>query len=231
MCRDANGIFLGFSLSPTPPSLSPTPTPGVGATETPPATTGITESPSATDVVQTATGTPEAAATASLPPTGLATQLEPSATITITPTITISPTVTTTQQYANYKRIWMYYDTYGFYIYNASNANRSISPFSFQRLDENGSVLNRFDGWHWADYFPTLYTARCMRIQIRDNPNSYVEPGICKSYYLSTRLITPDSDLIFWTANANSTRFQVRWQDQPVGECKIADGFCEVFVP
>jgi hypothetical protein len=125
----------------------------------------------------------------------------------------------------------MYYDSFGFYIYNASNANRSISPIAFERLDQAGNPLNRFDGWRWADYFPTLYTGRCMQIEIQNNPNNYLSPAVCKNYYLSRRSFKADSELIFWTPLANSTRFRVLWQDKEVGRCDISAGFCEVFVP
>jgi hypothetical protein len=125
----------------------------------------------------------------------------------------------------------MYYDQYGFYIYNSSNANRSISPLSFERLSQSGGILNRFQGWRWADFFATLYKARCMRIQVLNNPNGYLSPPLCKDYYLSTRNLTADSDLIFWTVLPNSTQFQVLWKDQVMGTCEIAKGFCEVFVP
>jgi serine/threonine protein kinase len=222
------------TVSPTPvPSLSPTLT--VSASDTVALAVEFTSTSSPT---MTPSSIPAPTTTPTITPTIQAPlpHPEPTATVTITPTITLTPTVTTTQQYDNYKRLWLYYDQYGFYIYNASDANRSISPISFVRLDQSGTALNRFDGWRWAEFFPTLFTARCMRIQILNNPNDYFEPPLCKGYYLSTRKIAADSDLIFWTAQPNSAHFQVLWKDKDgnesvVGQCEIKPGFCEVFVP
>jgi hypothetical protein len=145
--------------------------------------------------------------------------------------ITVTPSITTTPQYVNYKRMWLYYDKYGMYIYNASDANRSISPIALEQFDRDEKALNRFDGWRWADFYPTLHPQRCMRIEIQGNPNAYLNPGLCKNYYLSTRSVTTGSNLIFWTEKPNSTEFRVLWKNEVVGECQIAAGFCEVFVP
>ena len=189
-----------------------TPTPTITASP-PPITVTLTES---------------AFATATLTVTPSASAIE-SATPEIGPGLTPSPT--TTQQYVNYKRLWMYYDAYGFYLYNASDANRSISPIAFERLDQAGSPLNRFDGWRWADYFPTLYTGRCMQIEIQNNPNIYLSPTVCKNYYLSRRSFAAGSEFIFWTPLVNSAQFRVLWKDKEVGRCDVSAGFCEVFVP
>jgi hypothetical protein len=152
----------------------------------------------------------------------------------------ITPSATTTQIYLNYKRLWLYYDQYGLYLYNASDANRSISPIALERLDQNGNPLpERFEGSLWADFYPTLLRQRCMRIEVKGNPNAYLNPPVCKNYYLSTRSLPANSELIFWTVQPNSTElseFRVFWknelgQNDVVGKCKIAAGFCEVFVP
>ena len=145
--------------------------------------------------------------------------------------ITETPSPTTTQEFVNEKRMWLYYDQYGLYIYNASNTNRSISPIAFERLDQDGNPSNRFDGWRWAYYFATLYTGRCMQIEIQNNPNNYLSPEVCKNQYLSRRSIAADSDLIFWTTLPNSTHFRVLWKNVEVGQCDTTAGFCQVFVP
>lgn len=148
-----------------------------------------------------------------------------------TPTLGVTPSATTTQVYANYKRLWLYYDAYGLYLYNASDANRSISPLSFERLAQNGTASNLYEGWRWAEFYPTLHPERCMRIEIQGNPNPYLNPALCKNYYLSTRSLTQASDLLFWTTSPTSTQFRVLWNKVPVGLCEIQAGFCEVFVP
>lgn len=193
------------------------------------ATATLTVTPANTSTLTTTvTPTLTSVSTKSAPATPAA-----SATLATTPETgpSLTPSPTTTQQYVNYKRLWLYYDSYGFYLYNASDANRSISPIAFERLDQAGDQLNRFDGWRWADFFPTLYTGRCMQIEIQNNPNHYLNPAVCKNHYLSRRSLTAESELIFWTPLANSTQFRVLWQDQEVGRCEISAGFCEVFVP
>lgn len=182
-------------------------------------------------VPDTATVTPAttlAAAPGIVPLSGLTQTVTPAGP---TATITITPSITTTQEHVNYRRMWLYYDQYGLYIYNASGANRSISPLALERLTKNGTPLNRFEGTRWAEFAPTLYSQHCMRIEIQGNPDAYLNPPLCKDYYLSTRSIPADSDLIFWTVESDSTEFRVLWKNEPVGKCEIAAGFCEVFVP
>lgn len=226
--------FLAPSATPTPtwtnlptatvsplPSSTPTLTPSLAATST------VTLRPSATPTAST-TLAPTVTST-STPTLILTPETLPPATLTpetSTPETSVS-TPTTTPQFPNLKRMWLYYDSYGFYIYNASSDNRSISPITFERLD--GS--NRFIGSLWAQFYATLHPGRCMRIEIQKNPGNYLNPPLCKDYYLSTRSIAGDSALIFWTEQPNSGQFRVLWQNQEVGTCEIAAGFCEVFVP
>lgn len=223
--------FLAPTSTPTPtwtslPTATASPSPNITSTETltlTPAHT-VTPRPSATRTVS-ATATPTVTATSPLSITSTATltaSLTPD-----TPPPDTSPSPTTTPQFPNLKRMWLYYDSYGFYIYNASPDNRSISPIAFERL--NGS--NRFGGALWAQFYATLHPSRCMRIEIQRNPGNYLNPPLCKNYYLSTRSITRDSDLIFWTEQPGSAQFRVLWQNQEVGLCDIEAGFCEVFVP
>lgn len=229
--------FLAPSATPTPtwtnlPAATASPfvsrTPTTTSTATPTVTKTVTPRPSATR-----TASPSATLTVTLTTTAtitLTASPEPSTTSTpnaspLPPEASLTPT--TTPQYPNLKRIWLYYDSYGFYIYNASADNRSISPIAFERLDET----NRFGGFLWAEFYPTLHPGRCMRIEIQNNPSDYLNPPLCKNYYLSTRIIAKDSPLIFWTEQPNSTQFRVLWQNQEVGLCGIAAGFCEVFIP
>ena len=159
----------------------------------------------------------------------------PSTPSTLTATATLSdgePTATTTPEFVNYKRMWLYYDDYGFYIYNAADTPRSISQFTFERLDANSNPTNTFLGWYWQEFYPNLDKRRCMRIEIQGNPNAYLNPSLCKNIYLSTRSYYADDDeYIFWTPAENSTQFRVLWQDEEMGICDIDAGFCEVFVP
>ncbi|GAB4495787.1 MAG: hypothetical protein Fur0016_00960 [Anaerolineales bacterium] len=222
--------FLAPSATPTPTwtslptaTFSPLPSNTSTATLTPTPTHTVTPRPSATRTAS-ATDTPTVTTTSTFAITATLTPF-PLTSDTPTPDTLASPT--TTPQFPNLKRMWLYYDSYGFYIYNASSDNRSISPIAFERLDES----NRFAGFLWAEFYPTLHPGRCMRIEIQKNPGSYLNPPLCKDYYLSTRSITRDNALIFWTEQPGSAQFRVLWQNQEVGLCDIAAGFCEVFVP
>lgn len=232
---------LFFPPTPTvlPPPATVPPTAVVLPTET------STLIPSRT-LAPTATPRPTVSATPSpLPsptPTDTMTAVPPSPTLTeavpLSPSATGSTlattppaTATTTPLYPNYKRMWLYYDQSGFYIYNASDTNRSISPLAFERLDNAGNVLNRFEGLLWSDLYPTLHRDRCMRVEIQSSPYLYLNPPICRDYYFSTRILPRNSNLIFWTQQPDSTQFRVLWMNEEVGRCEIAAGFCEVYIP
>jgi serine/threonine protein kinase len=231
----ASETVTGTSTPSPADTSTPTPTPALTSTST----TTLTISP----IPETLTVTPMSGASPTTPHTETPTRTStPNRTVTITPTgptptESITPTVTTTQVYLNYKRLWMYYDQYGFYLYNASNANRSISPISFERIDQDGNPLSaRFSGSLWAEFYPILPPQKCMRIELQGNPNAYISPALCKNRYLSSRSLPADSNLVFWATQPNSTQFRVLWKDahgkySEVGKCEAAAGFCEVFVP
>jgi len=195
-------------------------------TRAPSATTTYTARPSATSTLTPTPGntnTPVATATATL-----------TATITKTSTSTLDPNIptpTTTPAFINYKRFWLYYDAYGFYLYNASGVNNSIGVIAFERLDSNGNVLNTFDGSEWSKYQRILSIGRCMKVESQNNPGDYLNPAICQNIYLVARSLPADSNLIFWTPQAGGTQFRVVWKNKEVAKCDIAAGFCEVFVP
>lgn len=220
---------LAPSLTPTPTwtnlptaTVSPLPSNTASPTASPTATRTHTPQPSATRTVS-----PTATRTVTASVTITATETTPPETATPGVSLPGLPTATTTPPFPNLKRMWLYYDNYGFYIYNASPDNRSISPFAFERLD--GS--NRFGGFLWAEFYATLHPGRCMRIEIQKNPGNYLNPPLCRNYYLSTRSITADSSLIFWRPQPGSDQFRVLWQNEEVGLCSMAAGFCEVFIP
>ncbi len=225
--------FLAPTPTPTPtwtslPTVTASPSASITPTETPTptATKTVTPRPSATRTVSaTVTSTFSPTATLTPSPSPLTPGTSTPDASPLTPDAAATPT--TTPQYPNLKRMWLYYDSYGFYIYNASPDNRSISPITFERLDG----ANRFIGSTWAEFYPTLHPGRCMRIEIQRNPGSYLNPPLCKDYYLSTRSIVRDSNFIFWTEQPGSDQFRVLWQNEEVGLCDIAAGFCEVFIP
>jgi hypothetical protein len=126
--------------------------------------------------------------------------------------------------------MWLYYDQYGFYIYNASDTNRSISQITFERVNNDSTFANRFDGVNWEELYPILHRERCMRIEIQSSP-SYLNPAICRNYYYSTRIVPRGNEWIFWTPQPDSTQFRILWMGEEVGRCDISAGFCEVYVP
>ncbi|GAB4501853.1 MAG: hypothetical protein Fur0035_13970 [Anaerolineales bacterium] len=213
--------------APATPSRTPRPSATFTPTRTPSATFTATNTPTVT-----ATFTFTASASATLPPSEIASQTATS--LPLSATLLSSgeaPSATTTPQFINYKRLWLYYDAYGLYLYNASDANRSISALSLERLLEDGTGANLFSGNEWSSFYKTLHPGRCMRIEIQGNPNAYLNPTVCKNYYLATRSLPASSPLIFWTALPGSSQFRVLWQGQEMGSCELAAGFCEVFIP
>jgi len=239
--------FTSTALSPSPEATLP-PTTDVSLPVDLPVTTSTLEPTNTTTATQTSTATPTpkeqgqanlGQAETAAPTEDATATSAPSATATIaaaetaTPEIgsTLTPSPTTTQQFANTRRMWLYYDSYGIYLYNASAATRSAPAFAFERLDTDGNTSNRFDGNLWSAFYPNLTPGRCMRIEIQKNPNSYMNPAVCKNYYLSERSFLADSNVIFWTPLPNSTQFRVLWQDKEVATCEISAGFCEFFVP
>lgn len=228
-------LALSPSASPSP-SVSPSPRPS----QTSSATASLT--PSATF---TASPPPSATFTASPPSSATlentATQsptLTEALTSAETPTLTDFPltpsdfpTFTTTPQFVNYKRLWLYYDSFGLYLYNASDSNRSLSAFGFQRLLSAGGEANAFSGNEWASRYAILHPNRCVGVQVQGNPNPYLNPPVCRNMYLVLRNLPPGDERIFWTPQEGSTQFSLSWLGQEMGKCDISAGFCEIFIP
>jgi serine/threonine protein kinase len=124
----------------------------------------------------------------------------------------------------------MYYDDRSFYFQNLSGEDRNIFPIAFERLDKNGNPANRFDGRLWGDFYPTLRAGYCLVIEII-NDKGHLDPPECANRYLVVRTPVPNADTIFWTKVDGSKEFRVLWNDQEIGRCEIAKGFCEVYLP
>jgi serine/threonine protein kinase len=124
----------------------------------------------------------------------------PSLTTTYTPTITYTPAPTSTVRatltanpalsikYPDGHFFRLYYDENSLYLQNLSNVTRSISGFTFERLDDQGNALNFFGGWDWGLYFPNITPNRCMAIELYESP-PFLKPPECEEPYLS--LINP----------------------------------------
>jgi len=173
--------------------------------------------------------------TETLPPSPTTTHISV-ATITsiAVPTLTVAPVLSpATIKYPDGRRFRLYYNENSLYLHNLSTVSRSISGFTFERINSQGEVLNFFGGWDWDVYYPkrpNITPDRCMAIELDESP-PYLRPSECQRPYLS--LLTPPrgEKSIFWTEKENSSEFRVLWKQEEVARCKIGEGACEFFVP
>jgi serine/threonine protein kinase len=164
----------------------------------------------------------------------------PTATPTSTPTLqplpTRDPNITPTVKYPEGSHYTLFYNETSFFILNLSYNRRTISAFSFQRLDGDGLPTKDFFKAHeWEtprfDYLPRNY---CASITIYGDQNPpYLNPPECTAGILKTiqpRFDRP-GDILFWTPKDGSTKFRVIWLEEEVARCEIAAGVCEVYIP
>ena len=175
------------------------------------------------------TGTDAPSPTASLPTETL---IPPTSTVLPSPTIYMTPTVL----YPEGNHYTLFYNDTSFFILNRSYNRRSVSGFSFQRLDENGQPdEDFFKGHQWVttkvDYIPRNF---CANITIYgDQQPPYLSPADCFGGLVKTvqpRFDRP-GEILFWTPKTGSTQFRVNWLEEEVARCDIFAGLCEVFVP
>lgn len=159
-------------------------------------------------------------------------------TITSTPTLAPPPTInaTPTILYPDGNLFTLLYNETSFYMINHSFAHRSISGFTFQRLDADGLPMEDvFQGHLWQssryDYLPRNF---CVNITIYgDQDPPYLNPAECSGVLIKT--VQPRFDqpttLLFWTPKNNSSEFRVIWLDEEVARCSMAAGACDVYIP
>ena len=149
------------------------------------------------------------------------------------PTQTIPPPPTETNPQptpGGSDRFVMYFDDTAFYIKNLSGKERSIFPLAFERIDDKGNFVNRFEGWRWANIYSKFRPDYCLVMQIL-NFTEHMEPKECRNRFLVMHYPPLSRDYIFWTEDNNSKEFRVLWGDEEAGRCKIKQGTCEVFLP
>jgi serine/threonine protein kinase len=187
-------------------------------------------SPTFTEITSTLTSTITPTLQPSQTPsyTSVATN-SPTATQTVIPTQSAGATFVPGQQLQNLL-FTVYYNENSLYFHNQSNITRSISGFTFERLDDQGETLNFFGGWDWGLYYPNITPDRCMALELYLSP-PFLRPSECRRPYLSKLSPLPDDNRIFWTTQPNSHEFRVLWQNEEIGRCQINTGVCEVFVP
>lgn len=197
-------------------------------------TSTFTPLPAATLVPPTETQLPSPEpVSATLSPTET---LSPTATFTLVPPPTIDVNVTPTVKYPEGNQYSLFYNETSFFMLNRSYGYRSISGFTFQRLDQDGlPAEDIFQGYQWQtqdfDYLPRNF---CVNITIYgDQEPPYLNPSECRIGLLTT--IQPRFDrpgeILFWTPKADSYQFRVIWLEEEVARCDIAAGACEVYIP
>lgn len=165
---------------------------------------------------------------------------QPSATFTVippSPTITFTPTLAVpTVLYPEGNLFTLFYNETSFFMVNRSFAKRTLSGFSFERLDENGNLFkDKFEGYRWENsrtqHLPRNY---CANITIYgDQDPDYLDPPECIYAIINTvqpRFDRPE-DLLFWTPKTGSTQFRVLWVGEEVARCEIASGVCDFYIP
>jgi hypothetical protein len=159
----------------------------------------------------------------------------PSSTPTLTLTVEASPAPTSTARYLEGNLFVFYYDANTFAMVNKSKASRSVSAFTFERLDHAGNTLGTFFGWKWetqAKRGLSIFPKTCVAILVTDD-QTYLQPAECERGFLGIVYYdrAENIDEIFWTAQADSTEFRVLWQGIEVGRCEIAASECELLMP
>jgi serine/threonine protein kinase len=147
-----------------------------------------------------------------------------------------SPASLPTVKYPNGKRFMLFYDDNSLYFLNLSDSNVPINWVAFERLSDEDTPLNRFNGSRWGQFYPTSTPNRCMAIEILGS-ETYLHPPECApdNFYLSLRTPARDDATVFWTTQEGSHQFRVLWreggQDEEIARCEIGAGSCEVYLP
>jgi hypothetical protein len=124
----------------------------------------------------------------------------------------------------------LYYDDTGFYFQNMTDRDRSLFPVAFERLDESGNPLNRFDGSRWGQFYGTARAGYCAVVEIIDYRH-HLDPKSCRRKHIVIRTPNADDPTLFFTTLAGSQEFRVLWDNHEVGRCSIAAQYCEVLLP
>ena len=165
----------------------------------------------------------------------------PAPTATLIPfTPTLEPTpeaiVTPTTRYPEGSHYTLFYNETSFYMMNRSYETRSISGFTFERIDTQGLPFkDHFEAHLWEtpdfDHLPRNF---CLNITVYgDQDPPYLNPPDCWAGVIKTIQARFDRpfDVLFWTPKEGSTHFRVNWLKEEVALCEIAAEVCEVYIP
>jgi serine/threonine protein kinase len=193
----------------------------------------LTVIPSAT---QADTPTASPTVTPSPIPTASPTAAPVEPTATSTPKPSSNPVVgVPTIKYPNGNNLTLFWNETSFHMLNRSRAARSLSGFTFQRLDENNLPTDTFPGYRWENRkFKYIPSKNCVSIKIyKDEDPPYLDPADCNLSYSS--IIQPEREkepqLFFWVAQEGSTQFRVLWLNEEIARCEISAGTCEIYIP
>jgi len=161
---------------------------------------------------------------------------------TSTPSIEPSPTqtayLTPTVQYPDGNLFSLYWNENSFYMLNHSDLKRTLSAFSFERIDGadvSPKKGDHFDGYIWDNGKGTLLAPNyCVSITIYgDQTPPYMNPSDCSWGIVGGYQPRFDNDegRVFWRPEGSSTHFRVLWLGKEVARCEIAAGFCDFRVP
>jgi serine/threonine protein kinase len=170
------------------------------------------------------------------------------ATMTATSTVTFTPSPTpslaalipspvdgaATPKYADGINLTLFWNETSFYMLNRTRTERSLSGFTFERLDENSQPTDTFPGYRWETYkFNYIPAKTCVSIKIyKDEDPPYLDPADCRSY---SSILQPDQSkepaLFFWNPKEGSSQFRVLWLKEEIARCEIGLGICEIFIP
>jgi serine/threonine-protein kinase len=210
------------TLAPTFTLASETPSNTPSATLRPIVT--ATSGANPTQPGQTPTPTPSNTVPVQSPVAG---SLQPIVTsISAPPTVAGPPTVL----YPNGRRLLLYYDESSLYMLNASGESVRLAPFAFERLDNFGAAIHRFEGQQWAEFNSTISNGWCTRMEIFQR-EPYLRAPQCNGRFNSSITPTGSDPFVFWTTYPDSTNFRVLWDDQEIARCEIGAAFCEFFLP
>ncbi len=219
-----------------PPTLTDVPVlPTQTLTDTPAQSTASLTSVPSTTPTATLTFTPTS--TETVIPTAVATD-SPTEQPSITPTsdsVSIPLPGIPTVKYPDGNNLTLLWNDTSFHMLNRSRESRSLSGFSFERLDANDQPTDTFPGYRWENNkFKYIPSKHCVSIKIyRDEDPPYIDPPDCHGTYAS--IIQPSKEenpeLFFWNPKEGSTQFRVLWLKEEVARCEISASTCEIYIP
>jgi hypothetical protein len=194
----------------------------------PPTQTAIPSATPPATVTATSTASPTPTVSPTLPP------LEPTAAATSTPQpdpVVGVPTI----KYPDGNNLTLFWNETSFVMLNRSRESRSLSGFTFERLDQNDQPTDTLPGFRLESRrFKYIPGKNCVSVKTyNDETPPYLDPPDCLMLYSS--ILQPDKEvepeIFFWTEKEDSTQFRVLWLGEEVARCETSAGTCELYIP